>query len=155
MKALQLASGSKFSYFFFPQNYQLDLPSDKWAWVNEAFVQGHCALSDKLHVRCLHEQAWTFSLMLVEPTTDPPQASRCRTLWLFCWIRELKGISGSLHSEGQAHTHIHFHQLWAELWESTKAVLPKAMSRWQQIRTATVAPIKTALTLEGLPLCWK
>lgn len=87
------------------QNYQLDLPLDKRIWVNEASVQAHCDLPHKLHVRGLHKQAWAFSLTLVEPITeDSPQHRRPqmqKTLRLFCWIRELKRISGPLHSEGQ------------------------------------------------------
>lgn len=35
-----------------------------------------------------------------------------------------------------------------ESWEPTKVTSPEATSQWQQIRTATVGPTKTALTPE-------
>lgn len=93
---------------FFFQNYQLDLPLDKRIWVNAASVQVHCDLPHKLHVRGLQKQAWAFSLTFI--TDDSPQHLKPqmqKTLWLFCWIRELKRISGPLHSEGQRRSGSH------------------------------------------------
>lgn len=74
--------------------------------------------------------------MLVEPTSDLHKPHSAEPYW----IRGLKRNSGGLHSEGQAQIHIHLHQMLAELRESTKATSPKAISQWQQIRTAGATP---------------
>ena len=47
--------------------------------------------------------------MLVEPTIDLHKPHNAEPYW----IRELRRNAGGLHSEGQAQSHIHLHQMLA------------------------------------------
>lgn len=113
---------------FFFQNYQSDLPLDKC--VRHLF---------RHTVLCLIKSTLVVFINRHEPSAwcwwNPLQTSqdltRLNSAGLGNWCP---------HSEGRAQTHKHLHQMLAELWESTKAIFPKAISQWQQVRTATVAP---------------